>query len=95
MSHLYPADVVMFFAGFAAGALYFAALWWSVRRLAGGKGWQNFILGVLLRLAALVTVLGILLTSDVGPLALLLAAAGFLAARLAAIRICRPAAKDH
>jgi len=71
--------------GLAAGAIYFAALWRSVRRLPGAaRPVRALLLGALVRLALLLPALYLALQA--GPAALLGALAGFLLARTAALR---------
>lgn len=75
--------------GAGGGALYFAALWHAVRRLGAEGGYGRFALAGALRLGAVLAAVGLVLWLGAGPMALLAAGVGFLAARMAAARLAR------
>jgi F1F0 ATPase subunit 2 len=76
--------------GMAAGAVYFALLWVSVRAFAGGGGWGAFAAGALLRALLLLAALYALFAAGAHAAVIGAAALGFLAARLIATRFGRP-----
>jgi len=86
--------VIGFAAGAAAGAAFFAALWWTARRLPSARKPGLLALGSFV--ARLTVVLGVFyLLSRYGRWEPMVAAlAGFVAARLVAVRRVRPAAQD-
>lgn len=73
-------------AGFAAGLVYFAALWRAARRVTAGGGIATLAGGALFRVAVLSALVAGALAAGATPTAVLAAAAGFLAARLLATR---------
>jgi F1F0 ATPase subunit 2 len=76
-----------FLAGFSLGALHFAALWVSVRRLTAGGSVAGFALGALLRLGLAAAALAALFALG-RPLSEIAAAGvGYLASRVAATRL--------
>lgn len=78
-----------FLAGLGLGTLYFAALWLSVRRLAGGAPARTLALSAILRLAMVLGALAAALTLGLPVTHLASAILGFFAARLTATRIVR------
>lgn len=83
-----------FLAGFCLGIVYFAILWASVRRHAGGAPVWALAASALLRLALVLGVIAGALALGLAPTHLALAVLGFFAARLAATRIVRPSRKE-
>jgi F1F0 ATPase subunit 2 len=81
---------IAFLAGLGLGALYFAALWASVRRLAGGAPTWAFALSALLRLGLVLGAVAGAQAMGIAPVQLVCAFLGFLTARLAATRFARP-----
>lgn len=73
--------------GFLLGLLYFRLLRDTAERLVAGGGWPRAALFTVLRIAGAVAVLG--LAAQAGPLPLLAAFFGFLAARLLFLRLGR------
>ncbi|MEO6091720.1 MAG: ATP synthase subunit I [Novosphingobium sp.] len=78
------------FAGLAAGAAYFASIWWSARRFADGGRLTMTIALSLLRLAALGGLLALASLQGAGPL--LAMALGVVLARFGVMRRMRESA---
>lgn len=76
-----------FLAGLGFGALYFAALWGSVRRFTAGGSGAGFALAAMLRLGVAAAALAALFALGRPLPEIAAAGAGFLAARLAATRL--------
>jgi len=85
MSGLFPL-VLAFVAGLAIGAVYFAGLWWNVKRIAGTAPSATRVAGnLLIRLAMAAAVFYAILVFGHWP-HLLAALAGFAATRTLALR---------
>lgn len=82
--------IVWLVAGLAAGAAYFASIWWSARQFAGGGRVTTTIAFSLVRLAALGGLLTLASFRGAGPL--LAMALGVVLARFGVMRRWREAA---
>jgi F1F0 ATPase subunit 2 len=80
--------LISFLAGVAAGVLFFEGLWWTVSRVAAShRPVRLLLISFLLRAAAAVSVLALMLRAGLAPLAV--GMCGFLAGRTAVIQIHR------
>ena len=82
------ARLLAFAAGGAVAALYFASLWWTVRRVARARRPLALVAGSFLVRAALAA-LAIVAVGSGDALRLMAAMAGFLAVRLALVKWVR------
>lgn len=76
-------------AGFAAGTLYFALLWRSVRHFTAGGSGGRFVLALILRLTTVIGTLVGLVWMGTGLSGILAAMLGVALARLLASRLAR------
>lgn len=83
-----------FIAGVCLGAVYFAILWASVRRLTAGAPARTLAFSAILRMALIIGAVTGALALGLGAAYLLPAGLGFFAARLAATRLIRPKTEE-